>query len=141
IGAFMHTPTRKKSNHFTRGGQVTFHAITMFFQVNNKLVKFIGWGVVALTLLLTYLNSPPNAFWGEFYYLRNVMYAKLGKPLDSTVTTIWEGQRYTDTLTSQLQNPVLLDIHATIWHNLQIYFLISLVIGMAIFMIALRFFK
>ncbi|WP_167489383.1 hypothetical protein [Vibrio ouci] len=42
----MHTPTRKKSNHFTRGGQVTFHALTMFFQVNNKLIKFIGWGVV-----------------------------------------------------------------------------------------------
>lgn len=137
----MHTPTRKKSNHFTRGGQVTFHAITMFFQVNNKLVKFIGWGVVALTLLLTYLNSPPNAFWGEFYYLRNVLYAKLGKPLDSPVTTIWEGERYTDTLASQLQNSVLLDIHATIWHNVQIYFLIALVIGMAIFMIALRFFK
>ncbi|MDF4734259.1 type IV conjugative transfer system coupling protein TraD [Vibrio parahaemolyticus] len=137
----MHTPTRKKSNHFTRGGQVTFHAITMFFQVNNKLVKFIGWGVVALTLLLTYLNSPPNAFWGEFYYLRNVLYAKLGKPLDSPVTTIWEGERYTDTLASQLKNSVLLDIHATIWHNVQIYFLIALVIGMAIFMIALRFFK
>ncbi|NMU18788.1 type IV conjugative transfer system coupling protein TraD, partial [Vibrio parahaemolyticus] len=42
---------------------------------------------------------------------------------------------------SQLQNSVLLDIHATIWHNVQIYFLIALVIGMAIFMIALRFFK
>ncbi|HDY8233198.1 TPA: type IV conjugative transfer system coupling protein TraD [Vibrio vulnificus] len=137
----MHTPTRKKSNHFTRGGQVTFHAITMFFQVNNKLVKFIGWGVVALTLLLTHLNSPPNALWGEFYYFRNVLYAKLGKPLDSPVTTIWEGERYTDTLAYQLQNSVLLDIHATIWHNVQIYFLIALVIGMAIFMIALRFFK
>ncbi|KOO14424.1 hypothetical protein AKJ18_13570, partial [Vibrio xuii] len=70
-----------------------------------------------------------------------MLHAKLGKPLDSTVTTIWEGERYTDTLTSQLQNSVLLDIHATIWHNVQIYFLIALVIGMAIFMIALRFFK
>lgn len=137
----MHTPNRKKSNHFIRGGQVTFHAISMFFQVHNKLVKFIGWGIVALTLLLTYLNSPPNALWGEFYYIRNAIYAKLGKPTDSTITTLWEGQRYTDTLASQLQNPVLLDIHATIWQNLQVYFLIALVTGIVIFMIALSFFK
>ncbi|TFH89398.1 type IV conjugative transfer system coupling protein TraD [Vibrio ouci] len=137
----MHPTNRKKSNHFTRGGQVTFHAITMFFQVHNKLVKLLSWGVVALTLLLTYFTSPANAFWGEFYYLRNVLYAKLGKPLDSSVTTLWEGQRYTDTLASQLQNPVLLEIHTTLWHHLQLYFLVSFVIGMALFLLVLRFFN
>lgn len=137
----MHAPNRKKSNHFTRGGQVTFHAITMFFQVNSKLMKGLGWGVVALTLLLSYLNSPPHAFWGEFYYLRNALYAKLGKPLDSNVTTVWDGQRYTDTLAAQLHNSVLLDIHATNWHNLQIYFLLALAMGLAIFVGTLRFFK
>lgn len=137
----MLLPSRKKSSHFTRGGQVTFHALRMFFQINNALVKFVGWGVVAATLLLTYLNAPENAFWGEFYYWRNILYARLGKTLDSDVITVWAGQRYTDSLASQLQNPVLLDIHATVWHNIQIYFLLSLLIGMIIFSIALRFFR
>ncbi|MCG9727497.1 type IV conjugative transfer system coupling protein TraD [Vibrio brasiliensis] len=137
----MHPTSRNKSNHFTRGGQVTFHAITMFFQINSKLIKYIGWGVLALTLLLTYLNAPPHAFWGEFYYLRNVAYAKFGKPLDSDVTTIWQGQRYTDTLASQLQNSVLLDIHATLWHHIQIAFLIAFITGLLIFLCTLRFFN
>ncbi|HDM8209284.1 TPA: type IV conjugative transfer system coupling protein TraD [Vibrio campbellii] len=137
----MQTNSRKKSNHFTRGGQVTFHAIRMFFQVNNVLVKVIGWGVVLSTLILTFLNAPNNALWGEFYYWRNWLYVRLGKPLDSEVVTVWEGERYKDTLLSQLENPILLDIHATIWHNLQIYFLISLILGSVIFSLALRFFK
>ncbi|MGR5406497.1 type IV conjugative transfer system coupling protein TraD [Vibrio mediterranei] len=137
----MRTPSRKKSNHFTRGGQVTFHSIRMFFQVNNVLIKYIGWGVVLLTLILTFWSAPNNAFWGEFYYWRNLLYAKLGKPVDSTVITLWEGERYTDTLASQLNNAILLDIHHTVWYNAQIYFLISLFIGMMLFALALRFFQ
>lgn len=137
----MQTASRKKSSHFTRGGQVTFHAIRMFFQVNNVLFKFIGWGVLILTGFLSLYYAPKNAFWGEFYYWRNWIYAKLGKKLESDVTTIWDGVRYKDSLLSQLQNPVLLDIHETVWHNLQIFFLISLVIGMIIFYLSLRYFE
>ena len=59
--------TRKKSNHFTRGGQVTFHSIRMFFQVNNTLIKFIGFGMLLANLASRLL--------GEFYYWRNILYA------------------------------------------------------------------
>ncbi|MEZ8862538.1 type IV conjugative transfer system coupling protein TraD [Vibrio sp. 10N.247.311.51] len=137
----MNTPTRDKSSHFTRGGQITFHAIRMFFQVNNTLVKFLGWGIVTATLLLTYVRAPANAFYAEQYYWRNFIYAKLGKGLDSTVTTIWEGERYTDTLGSQLENPILLNLHHELWYLVQIHFLVAIAIGLLLFSFALRFFK
>ena len=133
--------TRKKSNHFTRGGQVTFHSIRMFFQVNNALIKFIGIGMLISTLGLTFWQAPPNALWGEFYYWRNIVYAKLGKPLDSMVTTIWEGEPYQSALATQLENSVLLDIHDQLWHNVQVYYLLSMAIGFFIFYLLQRFFK
>ncbi|MGY5652118.1 type IV conjugative transfer system coupling protein TraD [Vibrio cincinnatiensis] len=137
----MQTPTRDKSNHFTRGGQVTFHSIRMFFQVNNVLVKFLGWGIAIITVALTFLRAPNNSFTAEFYYWRNIFYAKLGKTLDSPVTTIWEGQRYKSSLGSQLENSTLLDLHHNLWHLAQIHFLIATVLGLVLFSIALRFFK
>lgn len=133
--------TRKKSNHFTRGGQVTFHSIRMFFQVNNTLIKFIGFGMLLATLALTLWQAPRHAFWGEFYYWRNILYAKFGKPLDSLVTTVWDGERYQSTLASQLENVVLLDIHAEVWRNFQVYYLISMLVGFFIFYLLQRFFK
>lgn len=58
---------RKKSNHFTRGGQIIFHFIRMFFQVNNTLIKFIVFGMLLANLASRLL--------GEFYYWRNILYA------------------------------------------------------------------
>ncbi len=137
----MQNPTRDKGSHFTRGGQITFHAIRMFFQVNSVLIKVIGWGIVLSTLLFTYLTAPDNAFRAEFYYWRNMAYAKLGKTLDSTVVTIWEGERYKDTLGSQLQNSIILDLHSDFWYQAQVYFLLSILVGLIAFSFALYFFK
>ncbi|CAH7079037.1 Type IV conjugative transfer system coupling protein TraD [Vibrio chagasii] len=133
--------TRNKSNNFTRGGQVTFHSIRMFFQVNNILIKFIGCGVIVATLTMTWWDSPPNAFWGEFYYWRNIIYAKLGKPLGTIVTTTWDGTNYKATLASQLQNNMLLEIHKHVWKSFQVYYLISMSIGLFVFYLMQHFFK
>ncbi len=62
----MPSPTRAKGNHFTRGGQITFHSFRMFFQVNNTLVTAAIWSVIALTGLMTLLRAPDNAFWSIF---------------------------------------------------------------------------
>ncbi len=54
----MSRPSRSKGNHFTRGGQITFHSIRMFFQVNNTLVYAAIWAVITLTGFLTWLRAP-----------------------------------------------------------------------------------
>ncbi len=55
----MSRPSRSKGNHFTRGGQITFHSIRMFFQVNNTLVYAAIWAVITLNRI-SHLASCPG---------------------------------------------------------------------------------
>ncbi|WP_408063562.1 hypothetical protein [Vibrio sp. 10N.222.48.A11] len=54
---------------------------------------------------------------------------------------VWDGERYQSTLASQLDNVVLLDIHAEELRNFQVYYLISMLVGFFIFYLLQRFFK
>ncbi|CCN38665.1 Type IV conjugative transfer system coupling protein TraD [Vibrio nigripulchritudo SFn27] len=137
----MSTPLRDKSGHMTRGGQITFHALRMFFQVNQALIRIVSWGVGIATLLLTLYRAPSSAWQAEFYYWRNILYADFGKSLDSRVSTLWQGERYSDTLGAQLTNPTLLALHDTLWFQIQVHFLLSLLTGFIVFALALRFFR
>ncbi|MCW4446298.1 type IV conjugative transfer system coupling protein TraD [Vibrio splendidus] len=137
----MPRPKRASGNHFTRGGQITFHSIRMFFQVNNTLVYAAIWSVIALTGVLTWLRAPDNAFWSVFYYWRNHIYASFGHNLNSEVTTFWSGKRYVGTLASQLENTQLISLYDDVIRQAQINFLIAICIAFAILMLAMSFFK
>ncbi|MFB9214269.1 type IV conjugative transfer system coupling protein TraD [Vibrio sinaloensis] len=137
----MNRPSRSSGNHFTRGGQITFHSITMFFQVNNKLVIAAVWAVIALTAVLTWFRASNNAFWAIFYYWRNNIYSSLGHDLNSEVTTFWNGKRYVGTLASQLENSQLIALYDEIVHQIQVNFLLSLGAAIAIMVLATAFFK
>ncbi|MFA0486769.1 MULTISPECIES: type IV conjugative transfer system coupling protein TraD [Vibrio] len=137
----MPRPKRASGNHFTRGGQITFHSIRMFFQVNNTLVYTAIWSVIALTGVLTWLRAPDNAFWSVFYYWRNHIYASFGHNLNSEVTTFWSGKRYVGTLASQLENTQLISLYDDVIRQAQINFLIAICIAFAILMLAMSFFK
>ncbi|MEZ8215893.1 type IV conjugative transfer system coupling protein TraD, partial [Vibrio sp. 1F148] len=137
----MPRPKRASGNHFTRGGQITFHSIRMFFQVNNTLVYAAIWSVIALTGVLTWLRAPDNAFWSVFYYWRNHIYASFGHNLNSEVTTFWSGKRYVGTLASQLENTQLISLYDDVIRQAQINFLIAIGIAFAILMLAMSFFK
>lgn len=137
----MPRPKRASGNHFTRGGQITFHSIRMFFQVNNTLVYAAIWSVIALTGVLTWLRAPDNAFWSVFYYWRNHIYASLGHDLNSEVTTFWSGKRYIGTLASQLDNTQLINLYDNVIRQIQINFLIGIGIAFTILMLAMTFFK
>ena len=137
----MSRPSRSSGNHFTRGGQITFHSITMFFQVNNKLVIAAVWAVIGLTVLLTWLRAPTNAFWAVFYYWRNNIYASLGHDLSSEVSTFWNGKRYVGTLASQLDNTQLIVLYDDVIRQIQINFLLSMGAAIAIMLLATVFFK
>lgn len=137
----MKQPTRSQGNHFTRGGQITFHSIRMFFQINNALIKGIMLGVVGLTVLLTWLRAPDNAALSIFYFWRNKIYEGLGKPIDSTVTTFWSGQRYVGTLESQLNNKVLIELYDNTLFQAQVNFLVAMAIGFIALVLVMRFFR
>jgi type IV conjugative transfer system coupling protein TraD len=129
------------SNHITRGGQITFHAIHMFFQVHSKLGRYMTYAVAAFTLLLTWLRAPDNAGWALFYTARNHLYKGFGMQESTTVTTFWNGQRYVSTLGQQLNNTELSTLYDSVIHQVQNNFLIALFAGLTLFILATRYFK
>ncbi|GLO64175.1 conjugal transfer protein TraD [Vibrio sp. MACH09] len=133
--------SQNQSNNITRGGQITFHSIRMFFQVHNKLAKYIMYAVVIFTLLLTSLRIPDNALSAVYYTFRNVLYHRFGMPEDAEVTTFWEGKRYISTLSQQLNNTELNKLYDIVIHQAQISFLISVLAGLLLFVAVTRYFK
>lgn len=137
----MDNDKRPKHSNFTRGGQITFHNLRMFFQINTALFKWVSISVLGATLLLTYVRTPVNTFMAVYYSLRNSALVKLNAPLTREVTTLWEGKRYTSTLGTQLSNNTLLDLNAQFWYQLQVNFLISTLLGLGLVFIAMTYFK
>lgn len=137
----MDTDKRPKHSNYTRGGQITFHNLRMFFQINTALFKWISVSVLGATVLLTYVRAPANTFMAVWYSIRNHTLLKLNTPLTREVTTLWEGKRYTSTLGSQLNNNTLLDLNAQFWYQLQVNFLISSLLGFGLIFIVMIYFK
>ena len=134
-------PTHTQSNHVTRGGQITFHSIHMFFQVHNKIAKIISIGVLLLSVLFTWILSPDNAWQAVFYTLRNHLYDALNMAHDANVTTFWNGQRYVSTLGEQLNNAELGQLYDAVIYRFQVAFLIAFFMGMATFIGITLYFK
>lgn len=129
------------SNHITRGGQITFHSLRMFFQVHNQLGRYIMYFVVIFTLFLTWFRAPHNAFWSIFYIFRNKLYQSFGMREDATVTTFWNGKRYVSTLGKQLENTELSALYDSIIQQSQVNFLIALFSGLVLFIVITKYFK
>jgi type IV conjugative transfer system coupling protein TraD len=137
----MSNEKRPKHSNFTRGGQITFHNLRMFFQINSALCRWICFGVVGLTLLITYLRVLPNTFTALWYHTRNLALMKLNTPMSREITTIWEGARYNSTLGEQLNNPTLLDLNAQFWSQLQINFLVGSLLGFGSLFVIMVYFR
>ena len=73
----MDTDKRPKHSNYTRGGQITFHNLRMFFQINTALFKWISVSVLGATVLLTYVRAPANTFMAVWYSIRNHALLKL----------------------------------------------------------------
>ncbi len=131
---------RPKNSNYTRGGQITFHNITMFFQINAKLVRWMGYGILLLTALLCFSFIDQDTLKGTYYYWRYSMVGKI-KPDTHEVFTLWQGVTYKSTLGQQRLNPVFIDANRQFWLSLQLYLLASLISGLTVFSLAMRYFK
>ncbi len=50
------TSSRPKNSNYTRGGQITFHNLTMFFQINSRLIRWMCYAVIIMTAALCVFN-------------------------------------------------------------------------------------
>lgn len=123
------TPKRAKRSHYTRGGQILFHNLRMFIQVNAVLIRWTCYGVILLTALLCYVFMDKETLLGTYHYWISQT-VSLMKPDSHVVQTQWQGRVYTSTLGEQLRNPTLIAANARFMLWTQIYFLISALIGL-----------
>ncbi|QDO82430.1 hypothetical protein FM037_03190 [Shewanella psychropiezotolerans] len=86
----MHmTPKRAKRSHYTRGGQILFHNLRMFIQVNAVLIRWTCYGVILLTALLCYVFMDKETLWRATHYWVNQT-VSLMKPDSHVVRTQWQ---------------------------------------------------
>lgn len=131
---------RAKGSNYTRGGQILFHNLRMFVQVNAVLIRWTCYGVLALTAILCFLFLGQETLAGAYQYWINQA-VSLVKPPSHVVHTEWQGVTYTSTLGQQLQNAVLIQANEQFLLWTQIYFLISATMGFIFLMLAMFYFK
>ncbi|EGQ8101966.1 type IV conjugative transfer system coupling protein TraD [Vibrio parahaemolyticus] len=125
----------------TRGGQITFHNIRMWWQVNVTTIKYVNIISGLLGLLATYLIASANTLTGAYYYTLFWLFNKLGFSLKRNVVVEWEGQRYSSTLGKQLENPTLAQCHQEFLQALFIGVVVYLVASTVLFVLVNNWFK
>ncbi|CAK1794878.1 type IV secretion system protein VirD4 [Vibrio crassostreae] len=125
----------------TRGGQITFHNIRMWWQVNVTTIKYLNIIGALLGLLTTYFITSANTFTGAYYYSLFQLFNKLGFSLERNVVVEWEEQRYSSTLGQQLQNPVLAQCYQELLQALFAGLLIYVAASTVLFVMINHWFK
>ncbi len=125
----------------TRGGQITFHNIRMWWQVNVTTIKYVNVISALLGLLTTYLLSSANTLTGAYYYTLFWLFNKFGLSHGRSVVVEWEGQRYSSTLGKQLQNPTLAQCHQEFLQALFVGLLVYVIASTVLFILINNWFK
>ncbi len=132
--------TSPKTKHFTRGGQITFHNLHMFCQVNKALFKWTAWSVCLLTLLLAGFFIDGETFnaakYHALFYVQSFF-----RPPDATVSLKWHGETYHNTLAALRVNSVLQTASQAFWQQMQIIFLACALLGIAAIVMVMRYFQ
>lgn len=125
----------------TRGGQITFHNIRMWWQVNVTTIKYVNIISGLLGFFATWLIASANTLTGAYYYTLFWLFNKLGFSLKRNVVVEWEGQRYSSTLGKQLENPTLAQCHQEFLQALFIGVLVYVIASTALFVLINHWFK
>ncbi len=137
----MYSNHRPKTNNMTRGGQITFHNLRMWFQVNATVFKWTGLAVLLLTVVVTAITASPQTASALFYYWKYRLLYQFGTAPDALVTTWWEGRAYSSTLLQQVNNPMLIELNAAFWYRLQVVFLLMSLLGLVGLIVIGRYFR
>ena len=136
----MPAPPKTAHQHFTRGGQITFHNLRMFCQVNKALFKWTACGVLLLTALISWLVIDADTWHGARYY---AWFAAQSWFRDATelVTLHWQGQTYQNTLGALRDNALLHTASQTFWWRVQLVFLGCSLLGFVVIWLVVRYFQ
>lgn len=126
-----HENTENKAKFFTRGGQITFHNIRMFLQINKNVGHGCIWMMILVTVLITWLITSPDTISAGYYYLA----AKVCSALymrDHIFHMIFHGKILTLSPAAILSEPYFQHQLIIFYAQLKIGFFISLAISVAL---------
>ena len=131
---------KPKTNAVTRGGQITFHNLRMFMQIQGRITVWMFVASALLTLALCWLTLPPHQLKATAYYL---YFQSLGWWMGGQhpMSMMLDGYRYTYPLAQMKQLPMLVNAFSQSIFSIQVMFLGAFSVCAVITLLAVRYFK
>lgn len=132
----------KEKNYTTRGGQIFFHNLRMFFQIQGWVIR---WGLFVsaiLSVLYTYLITPFDEVVKAYYYLKFNLLALLFKSTPEQMGVMkYQNVTYKNTVVSFANNDSLAHSFRLVWFDIQVGFLLSVITVGILSWFVLRYFN
>ncbi|MBD1576965.1 type IV conjugative transfer system coupling protein TraD [Vibrio sp. S11_S32] len=131
---------KQKANSVTRGGQITFHNIRMFMQIQGRITLWMFMASAICTLILCYLFFTMNQLKAIGYYLNfQTMGLWLGN--NHPVSMLLDGHRYAYTLGQMKHLSILVNTFSDSLWKIQVYFLCSFVSCLIVTLGLVKYFR
>lgn len=128
---------KARTSNFTRGGQIFFHNIRMYFQIIGKIFHWYALVIAILTGVITYFSIDAETITGLRYYF----IAKMSMNPDNTIIVHANGQDFDYTAKQLLDSPKLNAIYDHVLFVLQCSFLLAFVIVTVVISLIMNYFK
>ncbi|MFA0077363.1 type IV conjugative transfer system coupling protein TraD [Vibrio artabrorum] len=126
----------------TRGGQIIFHNLRMFFQVQGWIVKVALALIVIFTFLFAWAATSTDTVFNTLYYAKFWGMSQLLMSSPETLSTmVYHDKTYQNTLHNFLNNPMLVKDWHHFWLTTQIAFLGALAVVSLFSWGVMRFFN
>ncbi len=134
----INTRPKARTSNFTRGGQILFHNIRMYFQIMTKLASWALLVSLLITALYTYLALDANTLKATEHYW-TVRSASTLKPDDAMLILDWNGQKFENTIGHLKQSALLNDGYNRFKHTIMLSFAFAFVTSIVLLILVHRF--
>ncbi|MCG6230274.1 type IV conjugative transfer system coupling protein TraD [Vibrio furnissii] len=132
----------QEKNYTTRGGQIFFHNLRMFFQIQGWVVRWCLIVSVFLSIAYTYFITPIDEVLKAYNYVKfNLLSIVFQSTPNKTAVMNYQGVSYKNTILAFSNNDSLAHSFRLVWFDIQLGFLLSLISVGVIAALVLRYFK
>ncbi|MCL1132093.1 type IV conjugative transfer system coupling protein TraD [Shewanella sairae] len=131
---------KARTSNFTRGGQIIFHNIRMYFQVIGAIFHWYFLAIAIIAGLAIYSFIDAETLKATQYHWKVWSISKI-HPDTREVTLTWQGEPFTETIGILKESKLLNDANDKFMWILQIGFLFGFIVVTIITTIIMKFFN
>lgn len=132
------TRPKARTSNFTRGGQILFHNLRMYFQIMGKLASWAFITSLLFTALYVFLALDAETLKAVEHYW-TVRTVSAGKPDTAIITLDWNGQKFENTIGYLKQSALLNDAHQRFVDTIMLSFAFAFVTSMILLLFVHRY--